>query len=58
MLHDPFKIESVELKIEPIVRVSQTDLNSLMSTLEVNVVALSECVATLHVAAAGSGGIH
>lgn len=41
VLRDPFEIESVELEIEPIVRASQTGLNSLMRTLEVNVVALS-----------------
>lgn len=61
-LHDPFKIKSVELKIEPIVRVSQTDLNSLMSTLEVNVVALSECLVSrgsrLEMGASSVTGLH
>ena len=62
MLYDPSKIESVELKIEPIVRISQTDLNSLMSTLEVNVVALSECLVSrgsrLEMGAASVTGLH
>jgi AraC-like DNA-binding protein len=62
VLHGPFKIESVELKIEPIVRVSQTHLNSLMSTLEVNVIALSECLVSrgnrLEMGAASVTGLH
>jgi AraC family transcriptional activator of mtrCDE len=59
---DPFRIENIELKIEPIVRVSETDLNSLMSSLEVNVVALSECLVSrgsrLEMAAASVTGLH
>jgi hypothetical protein len=62
MLRDRFETESVELKIEPIVHASQTDLNSLMSTLEVNVVALSECLvrrgSRLEMGAASVTGLH
>lgn len=62
MLRDRFETESVELKIEPIVRAPQTDLNSLMSTLEVNVVALSEYLVSrgsrLEMGAASVTGLH
>lgn len=50
------------MKIDPIARVSQTDLNTLMSTLEVDVIALSECLVSrgsqLEMGAADVTGLH
>jgi len=62
MLCDPFTVGSVALKIKPIFCISQTDLDRLMSTLEVNAVALSECLVSgggrLEMGAASFTGLH
>src|ERR1700743_3711965 len=44
MASAPAQIKAKDELIQPVTRISSKDLDSLMSTLEVNVIALSECL--------------